>query len=127
MTDEEQIVRDKLQAMARHIKAQMPSRNWGFILMCFPYGGGQILYVADVHRDDAVQAMREFIAKNTDKGKLTKEAFTDRDEVTADHAFETWWQKEVGRIDVGKCPTEWGTVRQLAFDAFIAGMVWSVA
>jgi hypothetical protein len=127
MNEEEQIVRDKLQSMARYIKAQLPGQDWGFILMAFPFDtGGQMLYVANAQRDDAVQAMREFIAKNTEREKFIKEAFSDRDEVGADHAFETWWKKEVGRID-GKCPTEWGTVRQLAFDAFIAGMVWSVA
>jgi hypothetical protein len=127
MNEEEQIVRDKLQSMARYIKAQLPGQDWGFILMCFPFGQGQILYVANSERQDAVQAMREFIAKNTEREHFTKKAFTDQgDNLPADHAFESWWQKEVDRID-GKCPTEWGTVRQLAFDAFIAGMVWSVA
>lgn len=124
---EEQIVRDKLQSMGRYIKAQLPNGDWGFILLAFPYDAkGNLLYIASTQRDDAVQAMREFIAKNTEREKFTKDAFTDRTEVGADHAFDTWWKKEVNRID-GRCPTEWSTVRQLAFDAFIAGMVWSVA
>ncbi|SRR6266436_1840627 len=124
---EEQIVRDKLQSMARYIKAQLPSRDWGFILLAFPYGtGGTLMYVASANRDDCVQAMREFVAKNTEREHFTKEAFTDRGDVGADHAFETWWKKELSRIDITKLHDQ-GVVRQLAFDAFIAGMVWSVA
>jgi hypothetical protein len=125
---EEQIVRDKLQSMARYIKGQLPSQDWGFILLAFPYGpGGTLLYVASAHRDDAIQAMREFIAKNTEREKLIPEAYTDRGEVKADHAFDTWWKKELTRVDRidGQLPGP--QVRQLAFDAFIAGMVWSVA
>src|SRR5258706_4834203 len=100
MNSEEQIVRDKLQSMARYIKAQLPNKDWGFILLAFPYGpGGTLLYVASAHRDDAVQAMREFIAKNTERAQLTPEAYTDRDQVKADHAFESWWKKELSRIE----------------------------
>jgi hypothetical protein len=111
--------------LAKWIKAQLPGKDWGFILLCFPFEAqGNLLYIANTQRDDAIQAMREFIAKNTDKEKFTREAFTDRDEVTADHAFETWWKKEISRIE-GQDPPLW--VRQLAFDAYIAGMVWSIA
>ncbi len=125
---EEEIVRDKLQGMARYIKAQLPSKDWGFILLAFPYGtGGTLLYVASAHRDDCVQAMREFVAKNTERGKFTPEAFTDRTEVGADHAFEAWWSKELSRIERIDGIEPGPQMRQLAFDAFIAGMVWSVA
>jgi hypothetical protein len=127
MNEEEQIVRDKLQSMARYIKAQLPGQDWGFILMAFPFGpGGQLLYVANAQRDDAVQAMREFIAKNTQRQHFTNEAFTDRVEVAADHAFESWWKKEIDRLPKDSSFAG-AVVRQLAFDAFIAGMVWSVA
>ena len=118
---EEELMREKLQAMARWIKEQLPSKDWGFILFAFTYGPlGNMLYVANAQRDDVVQALREFIAKNS-----PKEYGTDRDETDADRIFEKWWNKEVGRVS-GACPTEWATVRQLAFDAFMAGMVWSI-
>jgi hypothetical protein len=123
--DQEQLMRDKLQAMARYIKGQLPGKDWGFILMTFLFGAGgmgNLLYVANAHRDDAVQAMREFIAKNTKNPKQ----YSDQGENTvADQAFEKWWQMEMSRLD-GKCPTDWATVRQLAVDSFYAGMVWSV-
>lgn len=121
---EEEIVRDRLQGMAKWIKAQLPSRDWGFILLAFPFGpGGNLMYVANAHRDDVIQSMREFIAKNRENPKT----FTDQGDTGSDAAFDQWWKKEISRIERidGQDPAPW--VRQLAFDAFIAGMVWSVA
>jgi hypothetical protein len=125
MTEEENLVRQKLQKIARNVQAELPGHHWGFILLCFPFGeGGECLYVANAHRDDAIQAMREFIAKNM----KNRQAFTDQGEgTTADKNFEAWWKQEISRLPEGKCPTEWASVRQLALDAFLAGMVWSVA
>lgn len=118
--DQEQKFREGLQGIARELKGHLPPK-WGFIFMAFPFGaGGNLVYVGDCDRQDAVQTMREFIAKNT-----PKEFGTDAGETDADKIFDRWWNTEIGRID-GKCPTEWATVRQLAFDAFMAGMVWSV-
>ncbi len=128
MNEEEQIVRDKLQSLDRYIKAQLPNKDWGFILLAFPYGpSGQLLYIASAQRDDAVQAMREFIARNTQREHFTKEAYTDRSDVTPDYAFEAWWKKELSRIERIDGQEPGPQMRQLCFDSFIAGMVWSVA
>jgi hypothetical protein len=117
-------VRARLQKTCRYIEAELlPGSHWGFIVMAFPYGqGGELIYAGKAHRDDAIQVMREFIAKNSQNPK----AFTEQGETVADSAFESWWQKELGRVGEGPLPTTWASVRQLAFDAYIAGMVWSV-
>jgi hypothetical protein len=118
--DQEQKVRDLLQPIARDLKKLLPP-DWGFIFMAFPFAThGTLLYVGDCNRDDAVQTMREFIAKNT-----AKEFYTEAGETDADKIFDRWWQKELSRIDPTKLHDQ-AVVRQLAFDAFMAGMVWSV-
>jgi hypothetical protein len=54
-------VRADLQALARHVHAQLPY-GWGFVLLAFPYGaGGRMNYVANANRADVVRAMYEFI------------------------------------------------------------------
>jgi hypothetical protein len=117
---EEEIVRAKLQALARYITAQLPNRNWGFMLLAFPFDAhANCLYVANANRDDAVQAMREFIARTTNRTYATDQG------TQGESAFNQWWQTEMGRVE-GKCPTDWAQVRQLAYDAWIAGMVWAV-
>ena len=124
MDQEEQKVREDLQAIARDLKGRVPPK-WGFMFMAFPFGaGGNLLYVVNCNREDAVQTMREFIAKNT-----PKEFGTDAGETDADKIFERWWQKEISRIKEwvdGRTQSEMTAIRQLAFDAFMAGMVWSV-
>jgi hypothetical protein len=119
-TTEEELMRHKMQPLARRIKAELPNQNWGFILLAFPFGpSGNLLYVANAHRDDVVQAMREFIAKTTNRTYATDQG------TEGESAFNDWWQTELGRVE-GQCPTDWASVRQLAYDALVAGMVWSV-
>jgi hypothetical protein len=117
-------VRAKLQKTCRYIETELlPGNHWGFIVMAFPYGhGGELIYAGKAHRDDAIQVMREFIAKNSQNPKT----FSEQGETATDSAFESWWQKELGRVGEGQIPTTWASVRQLAFDAYIAGMIWSV-
>lgn len=125
MQPEEQSVKANLQAIGRSIQLQLPGKHWGFILLTFPFGeGGTCLYLANCRREDAIQAMREFFAKNI----KNEQAFTDQGENTmADKAFTRWWQVEVSRIQREELekPSE-ETIKQLCLDAFYAGMVWSV-
>jgi hypothetical protein len=58
---EDKKVRADLQALARHVDAQLPF-GWGFVVLAFPFGvGGRMNYVANAERADVVRAMYEFI------------------------------------------------------------------
>lgn len=58
--EDAKVVKD-LQALARHVDAQLPY-GWGFVLLAFPFGaGGRMNYVANAERVDVVRAMYEFI------------------------------------------------------------------
>jgi hypothetical protein len=121
---EEETVKANLQAIGRSIQSQLPGKHWGFVLLAFPFGtGGAVLYLANGNRDDIIQAMREFIAKNTNN----PETFTDQDERTnADQGFAKWWETEIRRVKREEIERgAMSTIRQMCSDAFIAGMVWS--
>lgn len=70
MTPQEQedakVVKD-LQALGRHVEAQLPY-GWGFVVLAFPFGaGGRINYIANAERADVVRAMYEFIEVTKEK------------------------------------------------------------
>lgn len=113
MTDEE-YVRDKLKDLARHIDGQIPLEH-GFILLVFPFGPeGTLQYIANGRRLDAIQAMREFIAKNTDD-----ETFgTDAPEKSIE-GFEAWFaQQQVRHSDE---PVGHDSMKRFLYDAWVAG------
>ncbi len=55
-------VRDRLQAIAKGIAAQLPPGH-GFFLLTFD-NQGPAQYVGNGYREDVVRAMQEFIARN---------------------------------------------------------------
>lgn len=60
-----------LRAVAEKIKAILP-KGWGFTLMLFDYTdtpGGSMFYISSAGREDMINAMKEFIAKN-EKGEV---------------------------------------------------------
>jgi hypothetical protein len=122
MTEEEAEakVRSHIQGWARAWKKELPP-DWGFILFAFPFGGGgNSIYIANAQRDDAVQAMREFIAK------VTKDSYATDQGAQGESAFNHWWKTELSRLEATQFKEEeLARVRQVAYDAWIAGLVWS--
>jgi len=60
-------VRRDLQALGRHVDAQLPY-GWGFVLLAFPFGAdGRMNYVANAKREDVVRVMYEFIEATKEK------------------------------------------------------------
>lgn len=65
MSDEE-IVKSKMQHIARKVKEELPD-NFGFVVLAFKFNEkGEMIYVSDANRQDVVQAMKEFIEKTED-------------------------------------------------------------
>lgn len=63
---EAELVEANLQGLARYIQLKLPDQ-WGFILLCFPFGpDGRMMYVANARRPDVVRAMYEFINATKD-------------------------------------------------------------
>jgi len=57
--------KEYLRELARIIDSKLPD-NFGFILMCFPFGddpGQRLRYVSNADRKDVINAMKEFIIK----------------------------------------------------------------
>lgn len=112
MTDEE-YVKDKLRDLARHIDGQIPMEH-GFILLVFPYGpGGSMQYIANARRLDAIQAMREWIAKNTDDAIFATDA-----ENKGTEGFDTWFAQQLLRYPEEAVGPE---VKRWLYDAWFAG------
>jgi hypothetical protein len=113
MTPEEYI-KDKLQDLGKAIDDQIPV-NYGFILIVSPFGpDGMMQYVSNCNRLDALQSMREFIARN-------KEADFDTDiGHKGTESFEAWWKAQCERVPFpyGVNPAE---AKQYAYDAYMAG------
>jgi hypothetical protein len=66
-TKEEKQVKEKLQILARYIQAQLPSKEWGFVLLCFALGeNARSLYASNCKRFDVVRAMYEWINATRD-------------------------------------------------------------
>jgi hypothetical protein len=109
----EDYIRKEMQGWAAEIKGWIPPEH-GFVLLVFPYGPGGIMqYVANAERLDVVQAMREFIAM------VDKETFATDQEDQGKEGFDAWWEIQLKRASYGATPKE------LAYDAFVAGMIWS--
>jgi hypothetical protein len=111
----EDYLKDKLKDLAREIDGQIPMEH-GFVLLVFPFGPNGILqYIANCHRADVAQAMREWIALvqgeqfGTDQGESEKEM------------FGAWLESEKERIKTRGTPP---SVEEFAYDAFVAGMAY---
>ena len=63
MMNEEEIVKSKMQNIARKVKEELPD-NFGFVVLAFKFNEkGEMIYVSNANRQDVVQAMKEFIEK----------------------------------------------------------------
>ena len=65
MNQEEEIVKSKLQGIARKVDEELPN-GYGFVVLAFNFGEGkdnEMMYVSNANRDDVVKAMDEFIQK----------------------------------------------------------------
>lgn len=55
----------KLKEIGKIIKSVLP-KGWGFSLMIFNYGDkGNMFYISSANRQDMIEAMKEFIERNT--------------------------------------------------------------
>ncbi len=66
MNQDEEIVKSKLQEIARKVDNELPE-DFGFIVLTFKFNEkpdtAQMMYVSNANRDDVVKAMDEFIQK----------------------------------------------------------------
>lgn len=63
MENEEEIVKGKMQRIAKKVNDELPE-GFGFIVLSFVFGHpGQMMYVSNANREDVVQSMKEFIEK----------------------------------------------------------------
>ncbi len=66
MNQDEEIVKSKLQKIARKVDNELPE-DFGFIVLTFKFNEkpdtAQMMYVSNANRDDVVKAMDEFIQK----------------------------------------------------------------
>jgi hypothetical protein len=115
MTTEEYI-KDKLQDLGKAVDDQIPP-DYGFILLVFPFGqvDGIMQYIANCKREDAVQAMREWIAVTektyaTDQGEQGKEGFL--------RWYELHLQRHRGAYRQELPPAE---IERWCYDAYMAG------
>lgn len=61
--DAEEIVKGKMQKIAKKVKDELPE-GFGFIVLSFAFGHPrQMMYVSNANREDVVQSMKEFIEK----------------------------------------------------------------
>lgn len=62
MSDEE-IVKSKMQHIARKVKEELPD-GFGFVVLAFKFNEkGEMIYVSNANREDVVKSMEEFIEK----------------------------------------------------------------
>ena len=60
---EEEIVKSKMQGIARKVKEELPE-GFGFVVLAFKFNEkGQMIYTSNANREDVVEAMKEFIEK----------------------------------------------------------------
>jgi hypothetical protein len=117
MTPEE-YVKDKLQDLGKAVDDQIPV-NYGFILLVFPFGSdeGIMQYVSNCQRLDALQSMREFIARNEEA-----DFGSDIGEKGTEH-FEAWFNQQIIRnAPKGQVTAE--ALKNLmgwCYDAYMAG------
>jgi hypothetical protein len=61
--EEEEIVKGKLQGIAKKVDAELPE-GFGFVVLAFKFNEkGQLMYVSNADRADVVKAMEEWIIK----------------------------------------------------------------
>lgn len=114
-TDPVAYLRDHLQEIGRYIDDQIPEKHF-FILFVSAYGEGGILqYVANCRRDDAIQAMREWIAHNSPE-RYSKHFLDEGAE-----GFEAWFQQAVKRAEVLSSKSELDVLKRWCYDAYMAG------
>lgn len=59
--EEEEIVKGKLQGIAKKVEADLP-KDFGFVVLAFKFNEkGQLMYVSNADREDVVKAMEEWI------------------------------------------------------------------
>ena len=59
--EEEEIVKGKLQGIAKKVEANLP-KDFGFVVLTFKFNeNGQLMYVSNANRSDVVKAMEEWI------------------------------------------------------------------
>ena len=115
-SDPVEYLRAHLQEIAKYIDDQIPEKHY-FILLVSSYGkGGDILqYVANCRREDAVQVMREWIAKNTPE-RYGKDFLDEGTE-----GFEAWFKQAIKRADLLTSRSELDVLRRWCQDAYMAG------
>lgn len=72
MTEREQQAGDVLQEIAKEIKKRLPE-DMGFTLLAYEFGSGEdkrMFYVSNSKREDVMQAMVEFLEKNTNDPEM---------------------------------------------------------
>lgn len=63
MMNEEEIVKRRMQSIARKVDEELPD-NFGFIVLAFKFNEkGEMIYVSNANREDVVKSMKEFIEK----------------------------------------------------------------
>ena len=63
MENEEEIVKRKMQTIARKVKVEL-LEGFGFVVLSFIFDNpGQMMYVSNANREDIVKAMKEWIEK----------------------------------------------------------------
>ena len=63
MENEEEIVKRKMQTIARKVKEELLD-GFGFVVLSFIFDNpGQMMYVSNANREDIVKAMKEWIEK----------------------------------------------------------------
>lgn len=110
MSPEEEI----LQNLGRQIKGQIPE-GFGFILLIAQLGEkGTLLYTASVDRMDALQAMREFIAVQSEERNWQREM----PDLEIEEEFERWWLSQLKRAPSYSANRK---IREMCRDAFLGG------
>lgn len=119
MTPEEYI-KDKLQDLGKAVDDQIPV-DYGFILLVFPFGpDGVTQYVANCNRGDALQLMREFIARTTETNYATDIGDQGME------PFEAWWKAQLQRRHDWVANTKTADLldlRNWCYDAYMAGAI----
>ncbi len=58
-------IQAKMKDIGKMISSALP-KGWGFSLMIFNYGDkGNMFYISSGKREDMIEAMKEFIERNT--------------------------------------------------------------
>ena len=68
MNKNNELVKSKMQRIARKVDEELPS-GYGFAVLVFNFGEGkdnEIMYVSNADRQDIVKAMEEWIEKTKD-------------------------------------------------------------